>query len=219
MADVVARAVAGETDLGRALPNRRVRILTLAIQDVMGRNGLNATLKLSGLQRYINELPPLDTSSDLHAAEYAALLQSIETLLGSGARGQLNRIGQAAFKRLVDSNPGRWNFIGFVNRILPARQQLQRSLGELARHLAEPGLADPSSGTGVFSDDQRLLFVDNTGDTTYGRKRAGEICWFTLGQIQACAQWATGSNYDIVEVACKAKGDPECRFEIGDRLG
>jgi predicted hydrocarbon binding protein len=206
--------VADEITSGRALPNLRVRILMQAIQEVMGRNGLNATLKLAGLQRYINNLPPANQATELHASEYAALLQAIETLLGSGARGQLNRIGHATFKKLVESDRARWNIIGFFNRFLPARQQLQRSLAALARHLALP-----DGDVGVFSDDQRLVLVDNTGDATQGRNRATEICWLTVGQIQECAQWATGSNYDITEVSCKAKGEAECRFEIGERLG
>lgn len=206
--------MADEITSGRALPNLRVRILMLSIQDVMGRNGLNATLKLAGLQRYINSPPPANSLPDLHASEFAALLQAIETLLGSGSRGQLNRIGHAAFKRIVESDQARWNILGFVNRFLPARQQLQRSLTALARHLAAPG-----GEVGVFSDDERLVFVDTTGDGTQGRQRANEICWLTVGQIQECAFWATGSNYDITEVACKAKGEAECRFEIGERLG
>lgn len=206
--------MADDVEPGRALPNLRVRHLMLAIQDVMGRNGLNATLKLAGLQRYISNLPPPNNLPELHASEYAALLQAIETLLGSGARGQLNRIGHASFKRLVESDQARWNIRGFVNRFLPARQQLRRSLTALAQYLAAP-----DGEVGVFSDDERLVFVDTTSDGTQGRKRANEICWLTMGQIQECAYWATGSNYDITEVACKAKGEAECRFEVGERLG
>lgn len=206
--------MADEITSGRHLPNLRVRILMLAIMDVMGRNGLNATLKLAGLQRYISNLPPANMVAELHASEYAALIQAIETLLGSGARGQLNRIGHAAFKRIIESDKTRWNITGFINRFLPARQQLQRSLTALARHLAAP-----DGNVGIYSDDGRLMFVDVSSDATQGRQRATEICWLTLGQIQECAFWATGSNYDITEVSCKAKGEAECRFEIGERLG
>ena len=197
----------------RVISNRRVRFVLLAIQDVMGRNGLNATLKLAGLQRYINSLPPANRAGDLRASEYAALIQAIETLLGSGARGQLNRIGHAAFHHLVAADQTRWNVIAFLNRFLPARDGLRRSLAQLARHLAEP-----DGQVGVFSDDRQLLFVDDSSDATHGRRRASEICWLTAGQIQECLRWAAGANYNVTEVACKAKGDSGCRFEIGAKL-
>ncbi len=198
----------------RVLPNRRLRCVMLGIQDVMGRNGLNATLKLAGLQRYVGNMPPASGSREIRASEFAAMIQAIETQLGSGARGQLNRIGHAAFRQIVASEKTAWNLIAFVNRFLPPRQRMQRALAQLAKHIS-----DPDGKAGVYSDDQRLLFADDTSDSTQGRKRSTEICWLTLGEIQECISWATGGNYDVTEVACKAKGDPGCKFEIGEKLG
>ncbi|MEK7276074.1 MAG: 4-vinyl reductase, partial [Chloroflexota bacterium] len=71
----------------RLLPNKRIRRVLLAIQEVMGRNGLNATLKLAGLDRFINALPPDDADAEVRASEYAALIQAVETQFGSNARG------------------------------------------------------------------------------------------------------------------------------------
>src|SRR3972149_1692102 len=93
---------------GRALPNRRLRCVMLGMQDVMGRNGLNATLKLAGLQRYVGHMPPANGSCEIRASEFAAMIQGIETQLGSGARGQINRIGHAAFRPIVASEKTAW---------------------------------------------------------------------------------------------------------------
>ena len=202
-----------DSEPDRALPNRRLSAVLFAIQDVMGRNGLNASLKLAGLHRYIGHLPPANDQRDLHASEYAALIQAIETQLGSGARGQLNRIGHAAFRQLVVADKLRWNSLAFFNRFLTPRQRMRRALAELARFLSAP-----DGQAAVYSDDQRLLFTDSASDATYKRKRNVEICWLMLGQIQECLYWATGDHYDVVEVACRAKGDPACKFQIGDKL-
>lgn len=185
----------------------------LGIQEVMGRNGLTATLKLAGLQRYIANMPPSNGAVEIRASEYAALIQAIETQLGSGARGQLGRIGHAAFKHIVASDKIAWNVIAVTNRFLPPRQRIHRALAQLAKHISEP-----DGRAGVQKDDQRLLFVDDASDGTVGRRRNAEICWLTLGLIQECISWATGSSYDVTEVACRAKGDPGCQFEIGEKL-
>jgi hypothetical protein len=197
--------------LDRAIPNRRFHCLLLAIQDVMGRNGLNATLKLAGLPHYLSHNPPVNSACEGHASEYAAIIQAIESQLGSSARGQLNRIGHASFKHVVACDRLVWNTIFLTSHLLPTRQRLQRALGQLARYLSEP-----DDRVSVSSDQHRLLLVDEASDGTYGRQRNTEICWLTLGQIQECMHWATGHNYDVVEVACKAKGHPGCKFEIGE---
>ena len=197
--------------LDRAIPNRRFHCLLLDIQDVMGRNGLNATLKLASLPQYLSHLPPPNNACESHASEYAAIIQAIETQLGSSARGQLNRIGHASFKHVIACDKLAWNAIFFTRHLLPTRQRLQRALTQLARYLSEP-----DASVAVSSDQHRLLLVDESSDATFGRQRNAEICWLTLGQIQACMHWATGRNYEVVEVACKARGHPGCKFEIGE---
>lgn len=195
--------------LDRPLPNRRLRRILLATQEVLGRNGLNATLKFAGLSRYANAIPPDNSALETHASDYAALNRAIELQFGSSARGQLSRIGRAAFRQILTADNTTWQSLALINRLLPPRQRLRRALGQLAKHLAEP-----DGKVGVYSDDQRLLFVDETGDSTFGRERAAGMCWLTIGQLQECVVWVTPDAYEIAEVACKAKGDASCKFEI-----
>ena len=70
----------------------------------------------------------------------------------------------------------------------------------------------------VFTDDNRISLVDHDSDATVGRRRDSEICWETVGEIQEALKWGTGQEYDVNERSCKAKGDPACRFEVGDPL-
>lgn len=195
----------------RAIPNRRFRCLLLAIQDVMGRNGMIAILKLAGLAYHIHHMPPANAACESRASEYAAIIQAIETQLGNSARGQLNRIGHAAFRHAVACDRLPWNTLSLTGRLLPPRHRVQRALAQLARYLSAP-----DGNVAVFSDHQRLLLVDESSDAVPGRQGGAEICWLTLGQIQECIQWATGRHYEVVEVACKARGNSECKFEIGE---
>jgi hypothetical protein len=200
-------------DANRFLSTAYTRAILLAVHEVLGRNGLNATLNIAGLQRFMGTQPLTSPQgSAMRASDLATLLQSIEAQYGSGARGQLNRIGHDCFKQIVVLDAWNWNALSLTNRVLPARQRIGRALEQLAR-----ALRDPDGEIEVSSDGERWQLIDNTSDGTYGRTRATEICWLTVGQIQECVYWANGQNYEVTEVTCTAKGDPACTFIIEGR--
>ncbi len=199
--------------LGRALPNARVRRLMLGIQEVMGVGGLTTILRQAGLARYINALPPSNSQASLRASEFAALMQAIENYYGRGARGTLIRIGYESFKELVNSHLVQAALYRLLFRALPLQQRKLTALRWLAREIAAPG-----GQVTVHLDDRHLAFVDHESDPSFGRKREVEICWVTLGELQQAVKWATGLEHDVLEMSCRAKGDPACRFDIGGAL-
>lgn len=198
---------------GRALPNARVRRFLLAIQEVMGRSGLITILRQAGLQRYAGALPPGNREPGMTAAEYAAMMQAIENYYGRGARGTLIRIGHCAFEELVKSRKLQATLYQLGFRLMPLPTRKLAALRWLARDLAAPG-----GQVTVHLDDRRLVFVDHESDATHGRTRDIEICWVTLGEIQAALKWCTGSEHDVVETSCQARGDLVCRFDVGEAL-
>ena len=202
------------SEAGRALPNARVRRLMLAIQDVMGQSGLATILRQASLQRFAGALPPANGEPGLKAAEYAALMQAIENYYGRGARGTLTRVGYSSFNRLVASR--RLTAAGYraLFRVLPMPARRMLTLQWLAREMAGRG-----GHVTVYRDDNHISLVDHDSDATVGRQRDAEICWETVGEIQEALKWGTGQEYDVTERSCKAKGDPACRFEVGDPLG
>jgi predicted hydrocarbon binding protein len=199
---------------GRALPNARVRRLMLGIQDVMGQSGLAAVLRQASLQRLGGALPPANGEPGLRAAEYAALMQAIENYYGRGARGTLTRVGYASFNHLVASRRLLATSYQALLRLLPIHTREILTLKWLAREMAGRG-----GHVKVYVDDKRISLVDQDSDATAGRRRDSEICWETVGEIQEALKWGTGREYDVNERSCKAKGDPACRFEVGDPLG
>jgi len=198
---------------GRALPNNRLRRFMLAIQEVMGVSGLMTILRQAGLQRYGGALPPNNKESLLRASEYAAIIQAIENYYGRGARGTLNRIGHASFNKLVQSHRLRAQVYQMLFRALPLQNRKLMTLQWLAQEMAAPG-----GQVTVHLDDRHIAFVDQQSDATFGRTRETEICWVTVGEIQEALKWCTGTEHDVSEMSCKAKGDPACRFDIGEAM-
>jgi len=199
---------------GRSLSNARVRRIMLAIQDVMGLSGLTTILRQAGLQRFASALPPANNEPGLRASEYATLMQAIENYYGRGARGTLMRIGYASFQRLVQSKRLQAGLYRGLFRLLPAAARRMQVLRWLAAELAGPG-----GRVTVHRADHRLNLVDHTSDATTGRQRDLEICWETVGEIQEALKWGTGQEYEVTELACRAKGDEACRFVVGDPIG
>ncbi len=199
---------------GRTLTNARALRTMLAIQDVMGLSGLTTILRQAGLQRYANALPPANHEPGLRATEYATLMQAIENYYGRGARGTLMRIGYASFLRFVKGKPVQAALYRAFFRLLPMQPRRLQVLRWLAGELAGPG-----GRMTVHLDDRRINVVDHTSDATTGRQREHEICWETVGQIKEALKWGTGLEYEVTEMACRAKGDAVCRFEVGDPIG
>jgi predicted hydrocarbon binding protein len=196
------------------LPNARARRLMLAIQDVMGQSGLATVLRQAGLQRYASALPPADEAPGLKAAELAGLMQAIENYYGRGARGTLTRVGAAAFKRLVADQRLRARAFRTLLRLRPAPARKVQALRWLAAQTADRGHPCMT----VHYDGQQVLVVDGESVCTAGRTRDTAICWVTLGEIQEALKWGTGREFDVVEARCRAQGDAECRFEVGEAL-
>jgi predicted hydrocarbon binding protein len=201
-------------ELGRALPNRRIRRLMLSVQALMGQSGLTSLLKQAGLGRFAGALPANNAATVMRAAEYASLLQAIENYYGRGARGTLLRVGYGSFTALVHSQPARSALKALLLSIWPLGLKKRLALSWVAQELSFP-----QGRVIVTTFNQHLALEDYASDATFGRQRETEICWVTQGEITEALKWATGHEYVVTETACKAKGDAVCRFEVGERVG
>lgn len=78
--------------------NKFARIALDALEDVMGRNGLNAILNLAHLSKIINNYPPDNLSREFDFADFSALNLALEELYGQrGGRSLALRAGRATF--------------------------------------------------------------------------------------------------------------------------
>ena len=63
---------------------------------------------------------------------------------------------------------------------------------------------------------ERVACVDATCAICHSRHAQLRICYLYLGSIGQAVKWATGKEHEIFETHCMAKGDPYCRFEVGE---
>lgn len=187
------------------------------IEEVMGTNGLNAVLKSSGLDRYVNQPPPNDLDSGVLAREYAQLNEAIETFTGRAGKGMLQRIGRSSFRWGIKEQSAVMGLANIALKALPQRLRQRAILLALRKGLmdiVEFGRVD------VREEGDKLIYADYACTICHTRHADQPICHLYVGTLSEAMSFATGkpiSAFDIVETMCRAKGDPCCRFEIRDR--
>ena len=86
-------------DKGYYYPNRMGRIVLTAMDDIMGRHGVNATLNFAGLGRRVDNYPPNNLELGFTFTELATIQRTLDELFGDrGGRALSLRIGRETFK-------------------------------------------------------------------------------------------------------------------------
>jgi len=198
---------------GEKIVNALVRQALTSVQEVMGENGLNAVLRTSGLEQFVGHFPPNDLHPGIEAAQYARLNQAIEDFYGRSGRGMLRRIGKASFQYAVREQAALLGIAGVAMKVLPEKQRMKFILTSMAGALKK---SNPQVEAWVDDSGERLAYLESTCAICHGRKSTEPICHLYVGSIGEAVQWATGRPHEIVETHCLAKGDPYCRFEVGE---
>jgi hypothetical protein len=193
--------------------NALVRQALVAAQEVMGENGLNAVLRSSGLERFVNNLPPDDLNPGIRTGEYAHLNQAIEDFYGRGGRGMLRRIGKASFQYAVREQAALLGIAGVALKLLPVKQRIKFVLNSMVGALKK---SNPQVDAWVDESGEHLAYCESTCAICFERHSDAPICHLYVGSVGEAVRWATDQEYEITETHCIAKGDPYCRFEVGE---
>lgn len=196
-------------------PNKMGRIVLLAMEEVMGRNGVNAILNLARLQHRIGNYPPNNFDKVFSFDELGQLLQALDEMYGPrGGRGLARRAGRSCFKfGLKDFGP----MLGIADlafRILPLGMKLKVGFEVLAEtfnkftdHLVRLG-----------EDEQYHHWIIERCGTCWGRKCDAPCCHLAIGILEEGLYWISGGkNFYVEEVSCIAAGSRTCTVLIGKR--
>ena len=181
---------------------------TIALE--LGADQFNAMLSLANLPAewktpdVFLKLNPYDS-----AHVYAALQTAMRTYFGRGARGVLLRVGQRLWHNLLDDATFGIKAQAAVVKRLPLASRRKPTLELLAKFMGAQ-----SGDIAVHTLDMDLLLVDNASPSTHDQSEPAPICFVTQGLIRESLFWATGKNYDVEEIHCKAQGEHACEFKI-----
>ncbi len=200
---------------GLYYPNKFARSYLVAMEDVMGKNSLNAVLKMAALTHYADTLPPDNMDLEFDFADFTAINMALEKLYGPrGGRGLALRSGRASFAH------GLRGFGAFTGVTDPAFRALPLSLQQRV------GLHAMVDIFTHFSDQKSHLvehdggydFVVEQSPACWERQDTKPVCHALVGIIQEGLRWVSGGHeYWVVEEKCRATDDPHCVFTVDKR--
>lgn len=198
---------------GLCYPNRIARIYIQAMEDVMGKNGLNSVLNLSGLSEYIDNYPPDNLEKRFDFAEFTALNFGLEEMYGArGGRGLALRAGRACFSHGLKNFGALAGVEDPAFKVLPLEDKLKVGIPTIAAIFSQ--FSDQMSE--VEEDDERFKFIIcDTCPVCYGRLTKKPVGHTIVGLLQEGLRWMSGGHeFRVLETACIANGSPHGVFTI-----
>jgi predicted hydrocarbon binding protein len=193
-------------------PNKMGRIILLALEDVIGRNGVNAVLNLANLNHLVNNYPPNNFDRDFRFNYLGGIHHALDTMYGHYAgRGLATRTGRAYFKHGLREFGSVLGVSNLTFRLLPLKMKLKVSIEAFAE------LFNNHTDQIVRLEEKPDMFYWHTElcPICWGRKTDSPCCHLVVGMLQESLFWASGGKHFMVEeVSCIARGDTTCTIHI-----
>lgn len=195
-------------------PNKMGRIILLAMEEIIGRAGVNAVLNLASLAAMIEQYPRADSEKAFSFETISRLQQALERAYGPhGGRGVALRVGRACLKYGLREYGSALGLTEVAFRLLPLPAKL--------RHGAETFAALFNRNT-----DQRVRLERREGriywhiercPLCWRRQAAEPICHLAVGVLQEALYWVSGGKiFNVEETHCIARGDATCTIVVDE---
>ncbi|MCP5099335.1 MAG: 4-vinyl reductase [Chloroflexi bacterium] len=193
-------------------PNKFGRIIIDALEEVMGKNGLHAVLRLAKLEKYIHQRPPNNLEKAFSFTDLTALQVALEEMYGPrGGRGLAIRAGRATFENGLKGVGALVGIGDLAFRVLPLNSKLKIGLPALARIFSQ--FSDQISN--VSDEGGHFVYTLEQCPMCWKRKSDHPVCYFGLGLLQEALQWVSGGHTFRIDMkTCMAQGDDIGRYTI-----
>jgi hypothetical protein len=197
---------------GLYYPNKMGRIFLVALEDVMGRNGLNAVLHLAKLDQLIGNYPPDNLAKEFDFADIATLLMALEQIYGPrGGRGLAQRAGRALFANGLKNFGALAGAGDLAFKMLPVQTKLKIAVPAIAKVFNS--VTDQLSNTTEYAD--HYIYTLERCSMCWSRKTDKPTCQVAVGIIQEALRWMSGGREFKIEIlTCMGSGDDMGRLKI-----
>ncbi len=193
--------------------NKIARIALLALEEVMGKNGLNAILNRAHLPHLIDHYPPDNLDREFNFAEFSAFTLALEEMYGPrGGRGLALRAGRAAFADSLRNFGALAGAGDLAFKVLPLQIKMRIGIPAMARIFSQ--ISDQYST--VEERETNFVYTIHRCPVCWGRKNSDKpVCYVAMGLLQEMVKWLSGGNeFRVVETRCCAMNDTVCEFII-----
>jgi len=198
---------------GLYYPNKFGLITIKSLEDVMGKNGLNAILNLAGISYYVDSYPPDNLEKGFDFSELSAIGVALEEMYGPrGGRGLALRAGRATFSDALKNFGALAGVSDLAFVVLPLQAKLRIGLNAFAKMFVQ--LTDQV--TSVEEKDAEFIWTILKCPCCWGRHNEDKpVCYIAAGLLLESLKWVSGGNeFRVNETRCIAVGDEVCEFVI-----
>jgi len=193
-------------------PLKMGRIIFLSMEEVMGRNGIDALLRLAALEAYVQAYPPEQAELAFPFETLSRILSTLEDAYGPrGGRGLALRIGRSCFKYGLKEYGSMLGITEMAFRLLPLPMKLRtgaRLFADLFNKHTDQVVSIAEQSTSIRWNIERCPLC-------WGRKAEEPICHLAVGVIQESLYWLSGGKiFNVEEIACISCGDPACTIVV-----
>ncbi|MCB8985513.1 MAG: 4-vinyl reductase [Ardenticatenaceae bacterium] len=196
-------------------PNKMGRIVLTAMEEIMGRHGVNAVLNLAHLHHLVNSYPPNNLELGFTFTEFSAIQQTLDEMYGiRGGRGLALRAGRETWRLALKEFVPVLGISDLAIRTLPLGIKIKIGLDIFAQTFNK------------FSDQQVRLGEDHRGylwiiercPICWQRSSPQPCCHLAVGLLEQSLDWVSkGRRFRVEEIACVAKGDETCTILISKK--
>jgi len=95
--------------------------------------------------------------------------------------------------------------------LMPQKTRIKFILTQMAKSLMD---VNEDTYIEVQETPEGLVLADFTCGVCCRRKAERPICYLYVGSISEAVKWATGRDYKVREIECRAMGAQACRFLV-----
>ncbi|MCS6992881.1 MAG: 4-vinyl reductase [Anaerolineales bacterium] len=198
---------------GLYYPSKFGYIILKALEDVMGKNGLNAILNLAGLNNYIDNYPADNLEKTFDFADLSSINVALEEMYGPrGGRGLALRAGRATFADALRNFGALAGAGDLAFKVLPLQAKMRIGIPAMAKIFSQ--VSDQYST--VEERESEFVYTIHKCPVCWGRTGLDKpVCFIAVGLLQEGLKWVSGGNeFRVNESKCVAVGDDVCEFII-----
>jgi predicted hydrocarbon binding protein len=193
--------------------NKIVLISLNALEEVMGKNGVNAILNLAHLSDLIDNYPPGNLDREFDFADFSAINLALEEMYGPrGGRGLALRAGRVAFADSLRNFGALAGVSDLAFKVLPLQTKMRIGIPVMAKIFSQ--ISDQYST--VQEREHDYVYTIHRCPVCWGRHDSDKpVCFIAIGLLQGGLKWLSGGHeFRINESRCCAMGDDVCEFII-----
>lgn len=197
---------------GLYYPNNLARITLLALEDVIGTNGVNALLSLANKREYIGNFPPDNMEAQFDFADFSTIIGSLDDMYGTrGSRVLALRAGLATFDETL-KNIGEAidvNDEGFTS--MPPVEKIRVGLSLMGITFSQSTKNIPA----IREEGDHFIYSVSQCPICWGRTTKEPSCHILSGLLKGALKWVTlGGDYSVTQSSAHSCGNPTCDFII-----